>query len=104
VYGKAGLRELAEQNLAKAHYLASKLPKVFDGPFFNEFVAKAPGKDVAAINAELLDQGVIGGLDLGRFYPELENSMLLCATEMTRREDMDRVAAAFGGTQGKHRA
>ena len=104
VYGKAGLRELAEQNLAKAHYLASKLPRVFDGPFFNEFVAKAPGKDVAAINAELLDQGVIGGLDLGRFYPELENSMLLCATEMTRREDMDRVAAAFGGTQGKHRA
>ena len=28
-------------------------------------------------------------LDLGRFYPELEDSMLLCATEMTRREDMD---------------
>jgi glycine dehydrogenase subunit 1 len=104
VYGKAGLRELAEQNLAKAHYLASKLPKVFDGPFFNEFVARAPGKGVAAINAELLDQGVIGGLDLGRFYPELENSMLLCATEMTRREDMDRVAAAFGETHGTHRA
>ena len=25
VYGKEGLRELAEQNLAKAHYLAGKL-------------------------------------------------------------------------------
>src|ERR1700685_3975061 len=91
LYGKEGLRELAEQNLAKAHYLASKLPLNFDAPFFNEFVAKAPGKDVAVINAELLGQGVIGGLDLGRFYPELENSMLLCATEMTRRGDMDPV-------------
>jgi glycine dehydrogenase subunit 1 len=102
VYGRAGLRELAEQNLAKAHYLGGKLPKVFNGPFFNEFVARASGKDVAAINAELLDQRVIGGLDLGRFYPELENCMLLCATETSRREDMDRVAAAFGGNRGNH--
>ena len=39
VYGKQGLRELAEQNLAKAHYLAAKLPSRFSGPFFNEFVA-----------------------------------------------------------------
>jgi glycine dehydrogenase subunit 1 len=38
VYGKQGLRELAEQNLAKAHYLASKLKLRFSGPFFNEFV------------------------------------------------------------------
>ena len=39
VYGKQGLRELAEQNLAKAHYLAGKLKPRFSGPFFNEFVA-----------------------------------------------------------------
>src|SRR5215468_10811173 len=38
VYGKEGLRELAEQNLAKAHYLAAKLKPRFSGPFFNEFV------------------------------------------------------------------
>ncbi len=40
VYGKQGLRELAEQNLAKAHYLAGKLKPRFTGPFFNEFVAR----------------------------------------------------------------
>ncbi len=39
VYGKQGLRELAEQNLAKAHYLGAKLKPRFSGPFFNEFVA-----------------------------------------------------------------
>ena len=41
VYGKQGLRELAEQNLAKAHYLAGKLKPRFSGPFFNEFVVAA---------------------------------------------------------------
>src|SRR5881296_3018613 len=38
VYGKQGLRELAQQNLAKAHYLAGRLTSRFNGPFFNEFV------------------------------------------------------------------
>ena len=41
VYGKEGLRELAEQNLAKAHYLAGKLQPALSGPFFNEFVASS---------------------------------------------------------------
>ena len=43
--GKRGLRELAEQNLAKAHYLSDSLQstgaeRVFSGPFFNEFVVR----------------------------------------------------------------
>jgi glycine dehydrogenase subunit 1 len=93
VYGKQGLRELATQNLSKAHYLAGKLKQRFSGPFFNEFVAEAP--DVAEINRALEGKKIIGGLPLGRFYPELQNTALLCCTEMTRREDMDRVAEAF---------
>ncbi len=44
VYGKQGLRELAEQNLAKAHYLAGKLKPRFCGPFFNEFVVRLEGR------------------------------------------------------------
>jgi glycine dehydrogenase subunit 1 len=93
VYGKEGLRELASQNLSKAHYLASKLPMRFNGPFFNEFVVSAKSPD--AVNRSLLERKIIGGLPLGRFYPELDHAMLLCATEMSRREDMDRVAEAF---------
>jgi glycine dehydrogenase subunit 1 len=95
VYGKEGLRELAEQNLSKAHYLAQQLPLQFDSPFFNEFVVRASGKRPDQIEAELLEQKIVGGLDLGRFYPELEGSVLLCATEMSKRADMDRVVAAF---------
>ena len=88
VYGKQGLRELAVQNLSKAHYLGDRLKRRFSGPYFNEFAAAAS----RGANQELEARGMIGGLPLGRFYPELEDSMLLCCTEMTRREDMDRVA------------
>jgi len=95
VYGKEGLRELAEQNLAKAHYLAAKLPLQFNGPFFNEFVARTNGKSPERINSELLPRKIIGGLPLGRFYPELKNCVLLCATEMNKRQDMDALAEAF---------
>ena len=93
VYGKEGLRELASQNLSKSHYLAGKLPLRFSGRFFNEFVVKTPRPD--EWNAKLLEKKIIGGVPLGRFYPELADSMLLCCTEMTKRADMDALAEAF---------
>jgi len=95
VYGKQGLRELAEQNLAKAHYLAGKLPLRFSAPFFNEFVASANGRTPERLNELLLEKKIIGGLPLKRFYPELGNAMLICATEMSRREKLDAVAEVF---------
>jgi glycine dehydrogenase subunit 1 len=95
VYGKQGLRELAAQNLSKAHYLAAKLPLRFTGPFFNEFVVSTNSSAPGDINEALLQNKIIGGLPLQRYYPELEYSMLLCATEMSRREHMDLVAEGF---------
>src|SRR5712691_11824135 len=58
VYGKQGLRELAEQNLAKAHYLGAKLKPRFSGPYFNEFVAATNGKTPDAINQALLKKKI----------------------------------------------
>jgi glycine dehydrogenase subunit 1 len=95
VYGKAGLRELATQNLSKSHYLGSKVKPYFSGPYFNEFVSQAHGSTPDEINRRLLEEKIIGGLPLGRWYPELGNAMLLCATEMTKRSDMDTLAEAF---------
>jgi len=89
VYGKQGLRELALQNLAKAHYLAGKVKPRFSGKFFNEFAARVG--DPESRNEALLEKKIVGGLPLGRFYPELADSVLLCATEMSRRADMDAV-------------
>jgi len=93
VYGRQGLRELAEQNLAKAHYLASKLKPRFSGPFFNEFVAH--GKKPEEVNKALLKKKIIGGLPLEKFYPELADSALWCATEMSQRSQMDAAGEAF---------
>lgn len=93
VYGKAGLRELAVQNHSKARYLAEGLDRRFTAPFFNEFVVKA--KSPEAVNKALLEKKIVGGLALGRFYPELEDCMLLCATEMSAKAAMDTVKEAL---------
>ncbi|MGI4854941.1 MAG: aminomethyl-transferring glycine dehydrogenase subunit GcvPA [Janthinobacterium lividum] len=100
VYGK-GLRELAEQNLAKAHFTASSLSAVegskllFDGaPRFNEFVLHT-AQPAAEISAALLEEKIIGGLSLAQWYPELgEGASLWCATELTTRAEIDHAAAA----------
>jgi glycine dehydrogenase subunit 1 len=94
LYGKEGLRELALQNLAKAHYLGGKLKPRFSGPYFNEFVAM-PNGGVEEANGRLLDHKIIGGLGLERFYPELAGGVLLCATEMSKRSEMDAVVSVF---------
>ena len=95
VYGKEGLRELAEQNLAKAHYLADGMQKRFSGPFFNELVVRCNGTAPEAVNEKLLGKKIIGGLPIGKFYPELKDCMLLCATEMNKRQHIDEVKSAF---------
>ena len=102
VFGKQGLRELAEQNLSKAHYLADEIGRnggrlVFSGPFFNEFVVRANGVGAAEVNRRALDERIIGGLELKKFYPELQDALLVCATEVNDRDEMDRYAAQFGG-------
>ncbi len=100
VYGK-GLRELAEQNLAKAHFLARELGDaesaevLFGGaPRFNEFVLRTAVPS-AELNDTLLEKKIIGGLPLARWYPELgAGASLWCATELTTRLQMDAVAEA----------
>ena len=102
VYGKEGLRELAEHNLAKAAYLRSTLAGVegaqvlFEGtPRFHEFVIDLPG-DAGQVNSALLEQKIIGGLPLARWYPELgTNAMLWCATETTTRGQIESAAGVL---------
>ncbi|MBS1814898.1 MAG: aminomethyl-transferring glycine dehydrogenase subunit GcvPA [Acidobacteria bacterium] len=100
VYGKEGIRELAEQNLAKAHYAATEFGKkaklLFNAaPRFNEFVIET-SQAAEAINAGLLEKKIIGGLPLAKWYPELgENASLWCATELTTKEQMDAAVKAL---------
>ena len=89
--GPSGLRQVAVQCAAKAHYLQKALeeaglPPVYpEQPFFHEFVTACP--DAEKLLAVLRAEGILGGLPLEG------NRMLWCATEMNTREEMDRVAA-----------
>jgi glycine dehydrogenase subunit 1 len=107
VYGKQGLRELAEQNLAKADYLRKALVDAgavtkFDGaPRFHEFVLTTK-ESAAAVNAKLLEKQIVGGLGLGKWYPELgESATLWCATELTTKAQMDAAAKVLAGARAQ---
>ncbi len=94
--GKDGVRELASQNIQKANYTLEECCKIagverkFSGGIFNEFVLEF-GKPAASVNQFLLDKGIIGGLDLDPFFPELQNCALFCVTETHTKDKIDRL-------------
>jgi glycine dehydrogenase subunit 1 len=108
-YGKQGLPELARLNFDKAHYAQREILRAaagagararFAAPFFNEFVVGGLG-DAEAVQQRLLGEGILAGVPLGRDYPELADSLLVCVTEANRAEEIDRLAAGLaGGRQG----
>jgi glycine dehydrogenase subunit 1 len=103
--GKTGLRQVAELCYHKAHYAARQLSTLpgyellSEQPFFKEFPLKCP-RPVDEINDYLLDEwGIIGGYDLGRDYPELANTMLVCVTEMNTKEEIDLLVEALSSME-----
>ncbi len=94
--GKQGVRDVAELCARKAHYARERIAALpgfriaFAAPTFNEFVVRCP-MPPAGINRRLLEHGILGGLALGRFYPELSDGWLLCVTERRTREEIDRL-------------
>ncbi|GAB6152406.1 aminomethyl-transferring glycine dehydrogenase subunit GcvPA [Desulfosporosinus burensis] len=102
--GKTGLKELANLNLQNAHYAAQEIAKIpgmkvaFPGPFFHEFVIETT-IEPAKVNTMLLKDRIIGGLELARFYPELDRHLLFCVTETKSKADIDRLVARLGEIQ-----
>ena len=96
--GRHGLRRTAELTYQKAHYLASLIADipgysvVDGGVFFQEFAAQCPIPP-SGLNERLLNYKIIGGLDIS---DRLDNGMLICATEVNTREEIDAFAAALG--------
>jgi glycine dehydrogenase subunit 1 len=99
--GRSGLRRVAELCYHKAHYAAEKIAGlkgyslVFAGPFFKEFAVRCPVAP-SEINRALFQEGIIGGLDISHI---IDNSMLLCVTEMNTREEIDRLVEVLGAFQ-----
>src|ERR1700687_4360193 len=96
--GRAGLRDLAEQNVELAHRAAEVLEAAgirrrFSGPFFNEFVLQVPSPSTALKAAER--KQVLAGVALGVDYPEISDGLLVAVTEVNRDEEFGRLAAAI---------
>jgi len=100
--GRRGLRKLAEMNLAKAEYARSRVRETpglslpLSAPTFNEFVVGVPDTPAQAL-ARALEARAVGGLDLSIHAPELGPAVLVCTTERTSRQAIDRLVAALAG-------
>lgn len=94
--GPHGLAETAGQCLHKAAWACEQLAalpgfaRTFDGPFFREFAITVPGRAEDAF-AWLAENGLAGGLPLGRFYRGMENCLLFCVTEKRSRQEIERL-------------
>jgi len=96
--GKAGLRKLAIANTAAAHGVAERLTRAgwtlqFAAPFFNEMVMTRAGADATWETARRA--GVLAGVPLRGWYPELSDALLLCVTEMHDDRAVDRLVEAL---------
>ncbi len=100
--GPAGMAETANLCLQKAAYTREKLTALkgfslaFPGTYFKEFPVKVPG-DPGKLNEKLLAHKILGGLDVGPYYPELKGAMLFCVTENRTREEIDTLARVLEG-------
>jgi glycine dehydrogenase subunit 1 len=98
--GAAGLERVGAHCVSNTAALVGKLTAipgveaVFGGDRFHEAVVRLP-QPVAPVLEKLAKQGILGGFDLGRHYPELGNALLVCVTETKSEADLDRYAAAL---------
>ena len=93
-YGKKGVKELALTNFQRASYLREKLQhlegiELLPQPaIFNEFVVRFP-KSSEAVQSYFRNNHILPGIDLGWAYPELQDHLLVCVTELKTKEQLD---------------
>jgi glycine dehydrogenase subunit 1 len=98
--GKNGMRRLAEVNVLRAHGARDRLISQaglearFSGPFFNEFVLRA--RDLDGVFKRCASARIVPGVNLGQWYPELGDCLLVCVTEMNEREEIERLVETIG--------
>jgi glycine dehydrogenase subunit 1 len=100
--GETGLRNLAALNHAGAVAAAERLAtlpgvELVNGAFFNEFTLKLPREARPVVRA-LADMGILGGVSLGRLYPDaadLANGLVVAVTETSTAEDVEALAQAL---------
>ena len=94
-YGKQGIHDLALTNYQRASYLRQKLSEIKgiellnDRPIFNEFTVRF-NQPLEKVYAHFMAHGIVPGIDLGNFYPEFKNCLLIAVTETKHKRQLDR--------------
>jgi glycine dehydrogenase subunit 1 len=98
--GSTGLERTAAVSHARTRELVAALTALpgvhlaFKRPFFHEAVLRLE-RPVAPLLEALAAEGILGGLDLSPYYPELESALLVCATETKTPADLERYVKVF---------
>jgi len=91
--GAEGLENVAAECMANTEKLVQKLTTIegvdllFNGPRFHEAVLKINGS-AEDVLAKLAEENILGGYSLKEDFPELGESILVCATEMRNDDDI----------------
>ena len=97
--GSAGVRRVAQMSLSLTEYAKARLAEAglelpYAAPTFNEFVVRVPG--LAQRYPELVERGLLPGLPLETLDAGRSDELLVCLTEMNRREEIDRLVRELG--------
>jgi len=93
IMGFEGIRQTAlasHKNTTRLAGLLEKIDgvsKIFNRPFFHEIIIQTT-RPATEIIEKLAEQKILAGVSLVNDYPELENSLLICATETKTEQDM----------------
>ncbi len=100
--GEKGLTDLAALNHARAVQAAEALEalpgvRLLNASFFNEFTILLD-QDAREVARVLADRGILGGVSLGRLFPEapeLSGGLVVAVTETTTEDDIAALCAAL---------
>jgi glycine dehydrogenase subunit 1 len=101
--GKSGFEQTAKSCFARAEYLKKEIGQIdgfsltYAGPTFSEFSVRCHNHKAGQVLAKLADKGFLGGVDLGRFDGEMDDSFLVAVTECHPRKQLDGLLEALKG-------
>ena len=96
--GKTGLREIANQNFQKAHYVKKAIASIpgykilNKKPTYNEFIVRCP--NINGLIRECKNMNLLPPLQVSTYYPEMSDVVLVCVTELNSRKSIDKFIKA----------
>jgi glycine dehydrogenase subunit 1 len=99
--GRDGLKRASQNSYRNAHYLTGKLSELpgcrlkWQSEYFNEFVLELP-KPAKTIQDKLIRKNMFIGPTLERWYPDLENCILIATTEKHMLKDLNSLVETLG--------